>query len=130
MTEESFTEKIKSLRKAGGVPAFVDELIARVPELQPALREHIDEYDEILPSFFVGSDVTDFVVQHERSPEVLQRLLDTVEQGLAEGDAMTRNLIAVSFFEELWQAGDDLDRMKRFMGPQCLEMLSTFSADR
>src|SRR5688572_1716924 len=103
---------------------FVNELIKHVPELQPALRRHIDEYDEILPSLFIGTDVTELAIQHERSPDVLRRLFDTIEEGLSSGDRMVRNLIEVSFFEELRPDFWTLAAMKRFMGPECLKVFS------
>lgn len=83
--------------------AFVDHLVAKVPELAEAYRLHLADFDVLLPHVFMG-EVARFVVTHATSaPEgnPVSRILGCLEQGLQSGDKQVAELIGVSFVENL-----------------------------
>ncbi len=89
-----------------------------VPELLPALTEHAEYYEDVLPHVFFG-DVTRYAVEILASEEtdVLARLLSCLERGLASGDQDVDNLICVSFVENMQDSFPTLDAMRQHAGP-------------
>ena len=82
---------------------FMSRLIAQLPELAHVHREHLDDYDELLPHVFLG-EVMRFVVLNSPRKETagwIDRFLNQVEMGLLSGDDEVGELIAVSFVENL-----------------------------
>ena len=92
--------------------AAVDRLVERVPELQEACDEHLRDNAELLPHVLFG-DVFRFVVAAEASgaEELVDRTLSALEALLHEDADDIRNLVAVSFVENV--AWDDDDASKR-----------------
>ena len=82
---------------------FTNRLIAQLPELEHVRREHLDDYDELLPHVFLG-DVTRFVVLNLPRKDAagwIDRFLNQIEIGLLSGNDEVGELIAVSFVENL-----------------------------
>lgn len=99
----------------------INRLLERVPEIRDMYDEHIQDNDEILPHVFLG-DVTRFVVQQVRSGETgtlnhVARILDIFEQYMASGDDHVKELISVSFVENLAGHEDALAILKKLVGP-------------
>lgn len=85
-----------------GLGREVYSLVDSVPDLAPILREHLEDNNgELLPHVFFG-DVTRWAVrQDERDAESIDALLATLEIDYANGDDAVRELIVVSFLENL-----------------------------
>ena len=83
--------------------SIVATVVKAVPELGPALAEHIDDNDEVLPHLFFGCDVVPFVLAAWKAGEadVVRRCLDVLEAALASSDERTRELVSVSFVESI-----------------------------
>lgn len=87
---------------------FIDALRRRVPEIEPLYREHLHDNDELLPHVLM-SDIARFAEEiHARSAngspratEVLSRLLGVLEEGMHAEGGNAKELIAVSFVENL-----------------------------
>lgn len=82
---------------------FVEEVVRKVPELQPIYDEHIADYDENLPHVFFG-DVTRFAIAEtarDGEHDALARLLGKLESGLRDGPAEVKDLVIASFVENL-----------------------------
>lgn len=83
--------------------SFVKLLLDAVPELKPVYEEHIDDYDELLEHVFMG-DVARFA-EHlyvaNPNSESLFRLLEVLDKLYVVGDEKLKELISVSFLENL-----------------------------
>jgi len=84
--------------------AYVERVVAAVPELQPVLQEHLDDnLGELLPHVLFG-DVTRWAqaeAEADAGSEPLQRLLTQLEDGLANGGPDVQGLIVASFVENV-----------------------------
>ena len=100
-------------------PAFIDELQGAVPEILPLLREHLSDYEEVLPHVLMG-DVTRLAISAataQRNDELLARLLGFLELKLGSTDEVAENIVLVSFIENLAGEAAALEVMKPMMGP-------------
>ena len=83
--------------------AYIEKLLAAAPELQSAFSEHIADNGVLLPHVFLG-DVTRLIAAracvraHQPS---LKELLDGLDDGLRCGSPNIKELILVSFVENL-----------------------------
>lgn len=99
--------------------SFVQQLLRRVPELKKAYDEHMADPDGLLPHVLFG-DVTRFAIaqaDQPRSRDLLLRLLEHMESGLAEGSDEVQELVAVSFVENLCGEDSTLEILRPIMGP-------------
>lgn len=115
---------------------FVEMLVSRVPELKPVFDEHIRDNDELLPHVFMG-DVTRFVVDlhadilkggaaSTASSDALLRILSTLESAMRSDDEEVRELIAVSFLENLEQDDPNYAKLKSLLCESLLEQLTKY----
>jgi hypothetical protein len=83
--------------------AFVGAMCFRIQELMPLLQEHLDDNESLLPHLFMG-DVTRWVIQryvHDATDETLLELLDFIESSFKDANKESRELVSVSFLENL-----------------------------
>lgn len=127
-------------RRAGQVAmsestiAFIDHLVAQVPVLEPAFREHVsDNFGEVLPHVFFG-DLTRYAVSEflrsegtsagaRRVSRELESLLAELEVGLDIGGDVTE-LICASFLENLPKLGEPGDGVRDLLGPKLRSQLN------
>ena len=76
---------------------FCEELVHKVPLLAGLLKEHLEDYDELLPHVFM-SEVSRYVISHREGRKQIGEFLDECFRDY--GDDI-QNLIAVSFVENL-----------------------------
>lgn len=76
---------------------FSEELAHEFPVLAGLLREHLADYDEILPHVFMA-DVARRVLSGVKER---RRIVNFLDQSLREQGDEIQNLIAVSFVENL-----------------------------
>ncbi len=113
----------------GPTREFIQQLLEAVPELHPVIDDHVSFNEELLP-YVVFGDITRWIIELHRSStasapsdsqsdEILERILAFLEHAYASNatDPQVRNLIGVSFLEELDQAGVDYPRLKDRLGP-------------
>ena len=116
--------------------SFVDHLLSMVPELRRVYEEHLSENEELLPHVFLG-DVTRFVITEFRKgrsdrgeptldTRVLDRILDLLERAMKSSDTRLRELVSVSFLENLDQAGRDYLGIKGLLGPALVKELAQY----
>jgi hypothetical protein len=87
----------------GSTAVFVDRLVNEVPELAEVYRQHLADCGLLLPHVFMG-DVTRYVVSQVMSSsptEPVSRILNLLERGLQSDDQQVKELIGVSFIENL-----------------------------
>jgi hypothetical protein len=86
-----------------GYDGIVATVVEAAPELRPALAEHVEDNDEVLPHVFFGCDLVPFVLAAWRAgdTDVVRRCLDVLEAGLGSSDERTQELISVSFVESV-----------------------------
>jgi hypothetical protein len=77
--------------------SFVQDLVQRFNELAPLLQEHVSDNYEILPHVFMG-DVTRYVLSDGSQRQELMRHLN---DAFVNGATVVRDLIAVSFVENI-----------------------------
>jgi hypothetical protein len=101
-----------------GATDFVRRLIAAVPELDEVYRQHVIEYDELLPHVLMG-DVTRFAIANVGLSGIegsLSKLLVFLEDELVSSDREISELIGVSFIENLCGERDAMDVLFPRMG--------------
>lgn len=107
---------------------FVAELVAEHDGLEPLLEEHKEDNGEVLPHVFFG-DLTQWVVdQHlsaDADPTELVPLLTHLERGMADGTDEVKELIAVSFVENLPYPDEDGADIVDRLGPALTAELET-----
>ncbi|WP_214415229.1 DUF7674 family protein [Sphaerisporangium fuscum] len=86
---------------------IADLLIAEVPEFAPVVQEHVACDDEVLQHVLFG-DLTRFVLKAHQCGDdaVVGRCLAFLEQAMMASDLRLRELVAVSFVENVgpWDA--------------------------
>src|ERR1700723_1169174 len=99
--------------------AFVGALCWRFNELMSLLREHLSDYETVLPHVFMG-DVTRWVIQLYQSgsaPRELREVLDFIEEAFERASANDRELISASFLENLPREETEGAGIRRLLGP-------------
>ena len=104
----------------------VELLIEKVPELRPLLDKHLeDQCGELLQHVFFG-DLTRYVLEQmhslqeqspSRLPEAVRRILDFLEIALTSSDTLTRELVGVSFIENLDPTDPAFGQLKSALNP-------------
>jgi hypothetical protein len=111
---------------------YTEELIRSVPALQQIYRAHLQENDELLPHVFFG-EVTRFVVTEARKAAAhdssIARLLHEFEKGLEEGPEEVRELISVSFVENLCGEREAVKVLKPLMREKLKSKLATICGE-
>jgi hypothetical protein len=108
---------------------LIHQLVALAPEeLGPLYRTHLeDNFGELLPHLMMA-DITRWLAslvgrtEDDEHPapadlELLHTVVAFLEEQFASGDEATRELIAVSFLENLWQTGDQYAAINNLLGP-------------
>jgi hypothetical protein len=82
---------------------FVEELLMSVPEVEPEVREHLDDYDGELLLHLLMADLLRAAVRFFQAGEfeVEQRLVEFIDLALRQGDARVENAVQVSFVEHV-----------------------------
>ena len=98
--------------------SYIENLVKLLPQLKPIYDEHLADNDTLLPHVFMGA-VARFViveVEKHKRPEVLERILGCLEEGLENGAEEVKELSAASFVENLMGETVALEQMKPLMG--------------
>jgi hypothetical protein len=84
------------------ITALPEVLLRAVPEFRAETDEHVADYGEVLLHVLFGA-LTRFVLEanEERDVGVVERTLEFLEQAWVDGDEEVRNLVAVSFVENV-----------------------------
>lgn len=109
------------------IQEFFKSLLEKVPGLTDLYKDHLFDNDEFLPHVFMG-DVTRYVCvlaqKVNRGSEALKpeliTIVDFLEEGLIDGNDELRNIIEVSFVENLEKADPCYALIKKCMGPNLL----------
>ena len=86
-----------------GTDELVHRVETQVPATAPLVADHVDFYEELLPHVLFG-EITSWAEDEARrdpSSPALARLLDLLETAYVEGDDDVRNVLTVSFVENL-----------------------------
>ena len=107
---------------------FVGVLVDRCPSLLPLLQEHLDTYDELLPHVFLG-EVTPWIVERYQAdpddPE-LRAALSYIDEYFGTSSPSDRELIGVSFLENLPRADEPGSEIRDALGPALRAHLDEF----
>ena len=98
--------------------SFIEELLRRVPELKAVYDEHLLDNDTLLPHVFMG-DVSRFAIAEAEKPlgrASVSTVLEHLEEGLKSGSDEVKELIVVSFVENLIGETSSLKVLKPLMG--------------
>jgi hypothetical protein len=106
----------------------INRLLERVPELRPAYDEHVRDNGQLLPHVFFG-DVTRYVLRQVRDGNTaashpVGQILGCLEHCMASGSEDVKELVSVSFIENLLGNDDVLATLKGMMGPNLLRGLA------
>jgi hypothetical protein len=110
---------------------FFEVLLLRIPEFKSIYDEHVKDNRELLNHVLMG-DFTRFVISAFRSTReptvtvteqttLFRRCLGFLEEAMTSEDPSVRNLVRVSFLENLHQAGGDFEAIRGFLGPKLKE---------
>lgn len=100
-------------------------LIHRFPTLAPILQEHLDDYDGLLPHVLMG-DITRWVVKQFLTvgqEGQLRDVLGFIEASFEAAQEHERELIAVSFLENLPRADEEGGGVRDKLGPALRQQL-------
>lgn len=100
---------------------FVKELVGRFPALQGVLSEHLeDQCGKVLPHPFMGNAsrwLIERFISEGKGDVTVRSVLDFVEQAFRNGDKQLRELLSVSFLENLPQPGQRGHEILSILGP-------------
>jgi hypothetical protein len=105
------------------IPEFIAALITAEPMLATVHAEHLADNDELLPHLFMA-DVTRWLAANGPSSKVIQ----TLETYLERGDADVRNVIEVSFLENLERDDPTHQRIRAALAPRLRASLAAMEA--
>lgn len=113
---------------------IVCRLLEEVPDVRGVYDDHLKDYDELLPHVFFG-DLTRYVIGRFRIPSSaldsnVTRILDVLERAMTASDSKLRELVSVSFLENLDQAGESYESVKKSLGPSLRRELLTYERGR
>ena len=114
-----------------------DVIANRIPGFSPAIREHVDFYDELLPHVLMG-DFTRYLSALCCGPAASQlqqstqcrEALNILETALNSPDPKLRELVAVSFVENLDPADESYPCVRSQLGPSLRTQLIEYEAMR
>jgi len=100
------------------IPQLLEQLRAVSPAFREALADHLAFNGELLPYVLLEDFRRLWLVSHADSDrsQVAEVIL-TLEEGFADGDEDSRNLIAIALLEGLGDDGGE-HTIRRLLGPQ------------
>ena len=114
---------------------IVDLLLLEAPELHPLFEEHLrDQFGELLQHVFFG-DLARYLVDQVRLEGAdvekcrsggVARILGVLERAMASHDERVRELVSVSFVENLDPSDEAYKAVKSMLGPNLQEELRTY----
>ncbi len=113
------------------ITSFVESLTKSVPDLKSVYDEHISDYDELLGHVFMG-DVTRFIEQlynENPSSTSLTELFKLFDKAFSLNDEYLKEVISVSFLENLSRDESSFEGIKNMLSDQLKEELSKYEAD-
>jgi hypothetical protein len=99
---------------------FSETLRVQVPGFDRVFREHIQDYDEVLPHVLVAELARFLSADVQKSGSLSAALppaMDILERGMASNDPKLQELVAVSFLENLDPADASFQEIRRHFGP-------------
>ena len=110
---------------------FVKSMVEHFPGLAPVLEEHISNFGELLPHVLLG-DITRYVLALYTRGSAggvpfrleVREILDFLEDSFVEGNQEVRELISVSFLENLPRPGENGSQIGELLGEQLRKQLS------
>ncbi|WP_298866274.1 hypothetical protein [uncultured Gimesia sp.] len=102
---------------------FCESLVSNYPELKELLAEHISDYDELLPNVFLG-EITRYVLKDGKGR---CQIVEYLNKSLSSGEPDVKNLIAVSFVENL-ENREELERAVE--GVETAEIISEWDRQK
>ena len=106
---------------------FLERLAREVSGVARLLEEHIKDYGEILSHVFMG-ELTRYILSIHNTPgnpsdqNTLREILRLFEEGFAYGDDEVKELIGVSFLENL-TGEEGREALRTLLGPTMSEAL-------
>lgn len=103
---------------------FIHELVARVPDLRPALAEHVeDNFGEVLPNVFLAEVMRRLVDLDQAKgcrgdSDVIGTIINHIETRFEVGDSELDALISTGFVEVLPRPGESGEALRRRLGPK------------
>lgn len=100
-------------------------LLEAVPEFRPVLDEHIAEQGTVLPHVLFGG-LTRWTIdlfrrwqqtEEQQAFETFVRVVHFLEQCIQSEDEQLKELVIVSFLENLWQTGSEYREISQHLGP-------------
>lgn len=109
---------------------LVRKLLAAAPTLSAVYCKHITDNDELLPHVFFG-DLTRVCTRTVGISTIADhsdvgRILDLLEREFITGDEDVKELISVSFLENLVQTESYYSTIKAYLGPSLTRELETY----
>jgi hypothetical protein len=111
-------------------------LLRRIPEVAPLLREHAAAWGQdtdgttLLPDHVFGGILAPYTASLIRSGEgtksliTARRVFDFLEELMADENEAVRNVVEVSFCEQLAEERDILEKAQDLMGPRLRQSMN------
>jgi hypothetical protein len=112
--------------------SLIEKLVSISPNLEELYREHIDDYDELLPHVFMGEITRNLVEEFSKSTisEEALEVLHTIESSFVNGGDSIEELISVSFVENLVGLNPQEDAIRRYLGKALTKELAKYQYGR
>jgi hypothetical protein len=105
---------------------FLNAFASRIPAVALLLREHVDDFEEVLPTVLMGSIARLYCEACRRDwpgdADLAQQVSDYLETGLGTSDESLRDLIMLGFVENL-MGETDVPSIRARLGPQLAKAL-------
>lgn len=96
--------------------AFIGALVWKFPDLMHDFGEHLADNDrEVLPHVFMAQIERWAELLSSKQSPLLERLLDELDRGYEAGGGPVRNLIEVSFVENLPYPEDPNEELRELL---------------
>jgi hypothetical protein len=107
--------------------SFLNDLAGRVPAVKELEREHVEEFDEILPTVLMGAITRLYCEACRREwpgdAEVAAVISEHLEKGLESADEPIRDLIILGFVENL-MGETNVPSIRGRLGPHVSQALN------
>ena len=113
--------------------SFYNQFLMEVPKFQSVYDEHIDDNNKLLEHILTG-DLTRYVVKlfiesenddtkSDHNMDIIDRILAFLERAMISTDESVRNVVSVSFLENLVKHEEEYIKLKKLLGPNlCKEV--------
>ncbi len=112
---------------------FADDLCVTIPGFHLVYKEHIEDYDQVLPHVLLGDLVRFLIAEvelHGDASAAVKPAMLLLERAMGSQDPRIQELVAVSFLENLDPGNSSFSALRTLFGPRLEEQYQRTRAER